>query len=110
MRRAAEGLGAAKKASERVIVSLRHGVRFVIMTARAGDGHTHKSAGGDIDLIIEPIHDELLILECREIDTTEREHPSADDVLMPLGVRFRRQQISGDLLSDESRVGLIGIE
>ena len=104
------GAGAAKNPSQRIIISGRNGVEFVIMTTRTGYRLPQKRAPNPVDLMVNHIRVELPLNVILQGPRADGKVSGSNDQLASLRRRLVWQQVARNLFVNESVQRLVGIK
>ena len=82
----------------------------MVMAAGAADGERQHRAGGRVDLVVDIVHQVLLTVALVEVLAAHGQEAGGHQPVPLVDRGLFRQQVAGDLLSDELVIGLVVIE
>ena len=107
---AAHRRGRAQDAGQRVVVGGGNRVELVVVAAGAADRLGEKRPPDDVHLLVDDVDDHLVDVLLGQHLRAEGQEPGRGEILEPLVVAGRRQQVAGNLLLHEPVVGLVAVE
>ena len=82
----------------------------MIVTTGTGDRQPQNSLGCHVDLLVGEIEGELSRVALVQSFRPQRQETGGDQVFLPVIIVLYRQQVSGDLFTDELVIRLVGVE
>ena len=94
-----------------IVVPGEDRIELVVVAPGAGDGESEHGLGDDFDLlVVNVVQHALLVLLRDRFRAQGQETGGHDAAFVDRAGRFRRKQVSGDLLADEPVVGQVVVE
>ncbi len=97
-------------AGQGVIVGGRDRVELVIVAAGTARRQGQHRAADGVDLLVDVVHDEPDLETLVDVLDAQGQEPGRDQLLVPLPLRFGRQQVAGDLLAENRSYGLSALK